>query len=1277
FGANDSLDTVAADIVRAINSAVKNTPALAAANPVIAATYSGNGVVNLGGDANTVFIPGDSGLTASGTATLPTGDNNILVRYAPADTQHDLSLAIAGAINNPVLDVNATADQVNHEQFQVSDGITTKTFEVTEDTAPAGVIAISIASGDSPATIASKIASALNSTANGFGSGSAVAEGNHVVLTLHGGSINTVGSAPNLPTAQFNVSATPELSQVQLQGPLTLTIPPTSAEFTSSIQRNLISRNDDYFGNDSYIGLELQPGVYYVGVSSTGNTQYDPNVHNSGWGGKTDGLYELRLNFRADAATQNSLVSFVNTPGVGLNALGQDTPQPLDGDADGAPGGAYNFWFNVGPTTFADKLGDSVVPNRVTVSGSQITLSPVPGAAPVASFTTIQSALASPNLQPGANLRVEGNGGASFSVPTAPTLATAIAGGQTFSINAGPTTSTFEFFQLGGDTLEVNSDASNALDGQTFTISQGNSTVTFEFALNGRSLAAGDKNTAISFRATDTKQALAGEIAQAISSAKSAGLFGPTAPINPSVGAVAAPDGNWVIVLGGDANTSYANVPTASTATSTSTLVLRRGGSGAPLALTNGAFEVTALSGNSVTNGSTFNIKQGSTTISFEFSQGRLTLPAGDNHVPVPYNLNGVNDSPAVLAGEIAQAINGAVTAGLFGGSAPIKASYSVADNANGRPVVTVGGNASTTLSVDAVASNSLSVLATGATVSPVTPGAEVVVLSPTDPAATIAAKMVPVINGSALGQIPQGAAGPQPVVASINATQSKTVVQLAQGPFRLTLNPGGTSLAAAYSDVPYQIGVNTDFSSPSGPPPLADGATFNVPKGVTAMIDPGAEFKMFHSVIDVGSASANIDRSQAALQVLGIPGNQAIFTSFNDNTVGGTLESPITAPARGDWGGLVFRNDSDLEPLGIFLNYVDETTFRYGGGTVSSVTGQPQQYDTIDLQTARPTVSNNIIVDAASAPISANPNSFEETHFGQDVTLSAGAPGDVNGTTAASQIVDGQTFQIHDTTFEFDNLNSPSTLGVLAGDVAIGYYGMPSGISNPHAVDTNAQLAAKIAAAINGAGLTAPFVQAAVTGNQVTITNVALDSAVAVQVPASGIQAGQTFTVKSTVFQFFNGDVLQVAGANGATGVHDGDTFTITRQGALNPVIFEFALDNRLVTDGNWPVNFTQTDTDEALGREVAAAINAAAAAGAFEGAPVAYQGLPSDGQTFTINRGGVSQTFEFVSDARMQAASDTNWPVSFASGVFSVDIAQNATGATIGSGGNSMRVT
>ncbi len=52
----------------------------------------------------------------------------------------------------------------------------------------------------------------------------------------------------------------------------------------------------------------------------------------------------------------------------------------------------------------------------------------------------------------------------------------------------------------------------------------------------------------------------------------------------------------------------------------------------------------------------------------------------------------------------------------------------------------------------------------------------------------------------------------------------------------------------------------------------LADGETFEVPQGVTVMIDAGAILKLRNAKISVGSESIDEDRSLAALQVLGAP---------------------------------------------------------------------------------------------------------------------------------------------------------------------------------------------------------------------------------------------------------------------------------------------------------------------------------------------------------------------------------------------------------------------
>ncbi len=103
---------------------------------------------------------------------------------------------------------------------------------------------------------------------------------------------------------------------------------------TASGVPTLLSRNDDYFSQDSYIELELEPGTYFVGVAASGNDKYDPTIEDSGVGGTSAGDYDLRLTFRPGAV--RSITDNDNSTVEGT---------PLDGDLDGIPGGIYNFWF--------------------------------------------------------------------------------------------------------------------------------------------------------------------------------------------------------------------------------------------------------------------------------------------------------------------------------------------------------------------------------------------------------------------------------------------------------------------------------------------------------------------------------------------------------------------------------------------------------------------------------------------------------------------------------------------------------------------------------------------------------------------------------------------------------------------------------------------------------------------------------------------------------------------------------------------------------------------
>jgi hypothetical protein len=189
----------------------------------------------------------------------------------------------------------------------------------------------------------------------------------------------------------------------------------------------------------------------------------------------------------------------------------------------------------------------------------------------------------------------------------------------------------------------------------------------------------------------------------------------------------------------------------------------------------------------------------------------------------------------------------------------------------------------------------------------------------------------------------------------------------------------------------------------------LSDGATMDVPKGVTVMIDAGAVFKLNRSRIGVGSSTLGEDRSGSALQVLGAPilldrsGNalklnngtvapgSVFFTSWLDESIGFDNYQPTTTPTPGNWGGLVFKRDLDaqasrfdLEDEGIFRQYVNHADIRYGGSSAVVIDSVQQTVNAIQIVDMRPTISYNRISFSADAAMSATPASFRETLFSE-----------------------------------------------------------------------------------------------------------------------------------------------------------------------------------------------------------------------------------------------------------------------------------------------------
>ncbi len=194
--------------------------------------------------------------------------------------------------------------------------------------------------------------------------------------------------------------------------------------------------------------------------------------------------------------------------------------------------------------------------------------------------------------------------------------------------------------------------------------------------------------------------------------------------------------------------------------------------------------------------------------------------------------------------------------------------------------------------------------------------------------------------------------------------------------------------------------GLDGDIATPSDNPAyeigrggvgngvLEDGLVLSVPQGVTLMVDAGAIFKLGSSRISTGSLNASTNNSFSALQVLGVPGGDVLFTSYNDESLGVDTNPLGTTPRSGDWGGIDFHGDvdraegrGDHELNGVFLNYVSHADIRYGGGQVT-VTIPNRVVSPITMSESRPTLLNNKISLGSDAALSADPNSFEETRF-------------------------------------------------------------------------------------------------------------------------------------------------------------------------------------------------------------------------------------------------------------------------------------------------------
>ncbi|MCY2989616.1 MAG: DVUA0089 family protein, partial [Planctomycetota bacterium] len=222
---------------------------------------------------------------------------------------------------------------------------------------------------------------------------------------------------------------------------------------------------------------------------------------------------------------------------------------------------------------------------------------------------------------------------------------------------------------------------------------------------------------------------------------------------------------------------------------------------------------------------------------------------------------------------------------------------------------------------------------------------------------------------------------------------------------------------------------------------PLADGANVLVPQDTKLMFDAGALLKLVYAEIDAGTSAQNIDRSGGAIQVLGIPGLAVKFHSYRDDSVGGNADPTDLAAAAGDWGGLVFRSDSDLSSQGIYYNWVAQGDFQHAGGK-APVGGVEHVFAPIFIQStvaqaSRPTIMYNSFTKNASAAISADPDSFSDTggRLGPDVHGNTVTGNAYNGLFVRIQNELGQAPNTLDVTARF---HSTDIVYVLADNLQI-----------------------------------------------------------------------------------------------------------------------------------------------------------------------------------------------------------------------------------------------
>ena len=672
--------------------------------------------------------------------------------------------------------------------------------------------------------------------------------------------------------------------------------------------REVIARNDNYFSNDSFVGLELEDGIYYLGVSSTGNVNYDPEIVDSGFGGATQGAYELLLNL--ETAPPSAIVDLDGE-------LTDSAGTRLDGDADGEPGGQYHFWFEASQNTiFADKANNTIA-NTVEGDGSSAdpydTLSSIdpamPGAIEIAAHRLVVPATWDPQT---VDLAVATN--------MLSTLPAAITDGQTFIVDDGinfPVT--FEF-ETGGGVTAGNEPVSFTAGDDAATVA-----AAIETAID---LVAGTLLD-VGVDATATNEVVSIANISLLDERGSAGLLSA-----PNIIRIVGNSG-----LDGDINTLLDNRPYLLGLDASNDALA----DGEVLSVPQGV--TTMIDGGALFKIKKSNLDVGTSSLGLNRAHAALQslgTPQAQVHLDSYHNdlVGGNSDGPGLVpvpgdfGGIVLRGDSDHEDEGIFlnyvnhtnithgGGLVPINADdlvFAPVHIADARP--TVSFNAITNSASSALSANPNSFDDAGGRLGPDIDGNLVMDNS---------------ING---------------LFIRIETDNNVPVEKLLVGA-RFDDN-----------DITHIITENLLIAGNAGGPtrenrpgdPVLDLEIVERLSG-RLHIDPGTVIKLFDSRIELERGASNLIAEGNAQR-------EVIFTSIDDDRFGGSgsfdgNENGVSTGSPGDWAGLIFQHSSS--------GSIDEALIAFGGGNVP-IEGTSASFNAIEVHQAELRLTNSVIEDNAS----------------------------------------------------------------------------------------------------------------------------------------------------------------------------------------------------------------------------------------------------------------------------------------------------------------------